>query len=474
MEQQKIDGQKFEKKDESKNKELLFSTKNANLTTGTKFKKEMEEYCKNYVNFLNSSKTEREFCENAVKLAKENGFNEFNPNDSFKPGDKIYLTNRNKNLILAVIGEKSVDAGINFSVAHTDSPRLDLKPIPLFEDSELAFLKTHYYGGLKKYQWTTIPLSIHGVIYKKNNEKVSISIGEAPEDPFFCVTDLLPHLAMDQMALQASKLIDGEKLNVLIGSCPDSENPKENPVKLNILKLLNQKYGIVERDFVSAEIEIVPAFNAKEVGLDRSLIGGYGQDDKVCAFNAMQAIFSCKNPEKTTITVLVDKEEIGSYGNTGMECCFFENFVKDLGRIYHTPSEKIFSNSECLSADVEAAFDPAYAEVFEKRNCAYSGHGTSICKYTGSRGKSGGSDASAEFINKITRLLDDKEICWQTAEIGKVDAGGGGTVAMFLARLNVDVIDIGVPIISMHAPFEVASKVDIFENYRAITAFFNQ
>ena len=452
---------------------LLYTRKNTALQLSEDLLKKAILYCDNYKNFLNCAKTERKACSTALNLAKKNGFEQFDWKKTYKPGEKFYFLNRNKCLILAVIGKKNLEEGLNLTVSHVDSPRLDLKPNPLFEDSELAFFKTHYYGGLKKYQWTTIPLSLYGVLIKQNGEKIEIEIGDNENDPVFCISDLLPHLADNQMKLPLKDAINGENLNIIVGSSPLKCNEKTELVKLNIMKILNEKYGIVERDFLSAELEAVPSFKACDVGFDRSLIGAYGQDDKVCAYNALQAIINCENLDKTAITVLADKEEIGSYGNTGMNSNFLEHFIFHLCEKYNVSAQITLMNSCCLSADVGAAFDPAYADVFEKRNCAICGCGTIVTKYTGSRGKSSTSDAHAEFLNKLTRMLDENKIIWQSGEIGKVDLGGGGTVAMFLAKLNMDVVDIGVPLLSMHSPFEISSKVDIFENYRAIKAFLN-
>lgn len=453
--------------------DLFYKVKNVALQVDESHLKSVNSYCDNYKKFLNSSKTERKACESSLELAQKNGFKPFDWTRPYEPGEKFYFVNRNKSIILGVVGKQHFANGIKLAVAHIDSPRLDLKPNPLFEDGELAFFKTHYYGGIKKYQWLTIPLSLYGVIFKKNGEKVEVEIGESDDDPVFCISDLLPHLAQKQMNVPLKNVVSGENLNIVIGSVPlQCGDCKSELIKLNIMKILNEKYGIVERDFLSAEIEAVPNFKARDVGFDRGLIGAYGQDDRVCAYNALQAILNCENPEKTTITVLADKEEIGSYGNTGMNSNFFEYFMFHLGQMHGISGRVILTHSQCLSADVGAAFDPAYADVFEKRNCAICGCGTIVTKYSGSRGKAGTSDAHAEFVNLMTRSFDQNGVFWQSGELGKVDLGGGGTVAMFLARLNMDVVDVGVPILSMHAPFELASKVDIYENYRAIDTFF--
>ncbi len=451
---------------------LFYVKKNASLKMDDSVLKSAYSYCEDYKKFLNDSKTERRTCSASLKIAKENNFEVFRPGKVYAPGERFFYVNRNKSIVLAVVGKRPLNEGIKFAVAHIDSPRLDLKCCPLFEDSELAFFKTHYYGGLKKYQWTTIPLSLYGVILKQNGERVEIAIGDDKNDPVFCVCDLLPHLADVQMKTPMKDAISGESLNIIVGSQALKCGEKTELVKLNIMKILNEKYGIVERDFLSAELEAVPNFEAVDVGFDRSLVGAYGQDDRVCAYNALQAIVGCKDLDYTAITVLADREEIGSYGNTGMNSNFLEYFICDLGKAYGVSGFEILSNSKCLSADVGAAYDPAYPDVFEKRNSAICGCGTIVTKYTGSRGKVGTSDAHVEFVDEITRNLDSRKIFWQSGELGKVDLGGGGTVAMFLAGLNMDVVDIGVPILSMHSPFEVASKVDVFENYRAIDAFF--
>lgn len=451
---------------------LFYERKNVGLKVDEVYLKNVQAYCEEYKVFLDRSKTERKACESALKLAQQNGFEPFEWTRPYNPGEKFYFVNRNKSIILGIAGKQSLLNGIKLAVAHIDSPRLDLKPNPLFEDSELAFLKTHYYGGLKKYQWTAIPLSLYGVVFTKNGEKVEVEIGEKEGDPVFCVSDLLPHLAQNQMKAPLKDAISGESLNIVVGSIPLKCNEKTELIKLNILKILNEKFGITERDFLSAEFEAVPNFKASDIGFDRGLVGAYGQDDRVCAYNALQAILGCSNPEKTTIVVLADREEIGSYGNTGMNSNFFEYFMFHMGQMHGVPGQAILTHSQCLSVDVGAAFDPAYSDVFEKRNCALCGCGTIISKYSGSRGKSGTSDAHAEYVDLITRNLDGNGIIWQAGELGKVDLGGGGTVAMFLSRLNMDVVDIGVPILSMHSPYEVASKFDIYENFRAIGAFF--
>ena len=451
---------------------LFYERKNVGLKVDETHIRRVHTYCEQYKQFLDSSKTERKACATALQIAEQNGFKAFDCERPFNPGEKFYYVNRNKSIILGVAGKQSLSNGLRIAVAHIDAPRLDLKPNPLFEDSELAFFKTHYYGGIKKYQWTAIPLSLYGVVFTRNGEKIEVEIGEKQGDPVFCISDLLPHLAQKQMLAPLKDAISGESLNMVVGSVPLKCDEKTDLIKLNILKILNEKYGIIERDFLSAEFEVVPNFKSCDVGFDRGLVGAYGQDDRVCAYNALQAILNCNSPEKTTIVVLADREEIGSYGNTGMESNFFEYFIFQMGQMHGVSGQTILTNSLCLSVDVGATFDPAYADVFEKRNCAICGCGTIISKYSGSRGKSGTSDAHAEYIDLITRHLDKNGVYWQVGELGKVDLGGGGTVAMYLSRLNMEVVDIGVPLLSMHSPYELASKFDIYENYRAIEAFF--
>ena len=431
-----------------------------------------DQFCEDYKVFLNSAKTEREaagfFCRKAEAL----GFTPFNPQKKYHAGDKVYRLNREKAIILAVIGEKSVGEGVRIAAAHIDSPRLDLKPNPLYEDFEMALFKTHYYGGIKKYQWTAIPLSLHGVIIRRDGSKINVSIGEQPDEPKFVVTDLLPHLAQEQMKRTLADGVRGEELNILIGSRPFRSDEGSELVKLNIMKLLHEKYGIVESDFLSAELELVPAFPVCDIGFDRSMIGGYGHDDRVCASPAAMAAFACEKPEYTAITVLTDKEETGSDGNTGLNSSYLKYFIADLARMEGLEARDVLSRSRCLSADVNAAFDPTFPDVIEKKNAAYLNRGVVVTKYTGSRGKSGTSDASAEFMGEVRRLFDEKQICWQTGELGRVDLGGGGTVAMYVANLDVDVVDVGVPVLSMHAPFEVVSKIDVYMAFRAFKAFF--
>ena len=444
-------------------------------------KNEIFNFCDNYMNFLGKAKIEREFVKEARKAAEAHGFRDLINFEKINPGDKVYFVNRDKSMYLAVIGKEKLENGINIIGAHIDSPRLDLKPNPLSEEGGLAYLKTHYYGGIKKYQWTTIPLSIHGVIIRRDGEKIDINIGEDENDPIFTITDLLPHLAQDQMQKKLSNGIEGENLQVLVGSIPyQAENEEEEKtlketVKLNILNILNKKYGITERDFVSSELEVVPAFKPKSLGLDSSMIAAYGQDDKVCAYTSLQAILETENVEKTAVCILSDKEEIGSMGNTGMESHMFDFFVSELlnkaGENRPNLLDKLFCFSKMLSSDVDAGFDPLYASVSDAKNAGYLGKGISLNKYTGARGKSGASDANAEYVSYVRNMLEENDIKYQVAELGKVDVGGGGTIAYILANKGVDVIDCGVPVLSMHAPYEVTSKFDVYEAYRTYKSF---
>lgn len=431
-----------------------------------------DTFCEGYKHFLQEGKTERECVEFVIAEAKAKGFTEFDKAKTYKAGDKVYVNNRNKAVILAVMGKKGAKEGVKIVASHIDSPRLDLKPTPLYEDSELAYFKTHYYGGIKKYQWVAIPLSLHGVMIKADGETVKISIGEKEGEPKFVVTDLLPHLGKEQSKRTLSDGIRGEELNILIGSRPFKSDSGSELVKLNILKILNEKYGVTEKDFISAELELVPAFPVSDIGFDRSMIGAYGHDDRVCAYPAMEAAFNCEAPERTIVTVLADKEEVGSDGNTGLNSAYLKYFIYDLADMDAVKGRDVLSKSECLSADVNAGFDPNFPSVHDKYNCCTLNHGAVITKYTGARGKSGTSDASAEFMGKIRRVLDKANVSWQIGELGKVDEGGGGTVAMYVANLGVDVVDLGVPVLSMHAPFEVVSKFDVYSTYRACYEFY--
>ena len=452
-------------------KELFSNPENGRKTASEEVLKEADSYAEGYKDFLDRAKTEREAVETAIELAENNGFKEFDRNKKYNAGDKVYFNNRGKSLALAVIGSESVESGVNISAAHIDSPRLDLKPNPLYEEQELALFKTHYYGGIKKYQWTAIPLSLHGVFVLKDGTVKKVSIGEEEEEPKFVINDLLPHLAQEQSKRTLSEGIKGEELNVLIGSHPFKDEKGSELVKLNILKLLNEKYGITEDDFLSAELEIVPAFKATDIGFDRSMVGAYGQDDRVCAYPALTAIMSVKNPEKTALAVLADKEEVGSMGNTGLESDFLRYVIGDLALMQGGDGTVAIRNSKCLSADVNAGIDPTFQDVMERRNASRLNYGVVVTKYTGARGKSGTSDASAEYMASVRKLLDEKGIIWQSGELGRVDLGGGGTVAQFIANMGVDVVDLGVPVLSMHAPFETTAKLDIYMCHRAMYEF---
>ncbi|HIR03584.1 MAG TPA: aminopeptidase [Candidatus Scatovicinus merdipullorum] len=456
-------------------KEALFLDKKNGVSTLEPSQiKAADTFCEPYKTFLDQAKTEREAVQTAVGLAEQAGFTRFDPDKKYSAGDRIYTVNRNKNILLAVIGTDGCKNGVRLAIAHIDSPRLDLKPNPLYEANDLALFKTHYYGGIKKYQWTAIPLALHGTVALKNGETISVCLGEKAEDPCFCVTDLLPHLAQEQMTKTMAKSFTGEDLNVLIGSRPFKGDKESELVKLNVMRLLNESYGITEADFLSAELELVPAFSARDIGFDRSMIGGYGHDDRVCAYPALMAALHCKTPKNTVVTVLVDKEETGSDGNTGMQSDFMKYFIFDLAKSEGQEGYRVLSKSRCLSADVNAAFDPTYASVFEANNASYINNGVVITKYTGHGGKYGTSDASAEFMAQIRQMLDKEKILWQTGELGKVDLGGGGTIAKYVANLNVDVVDLGVPVLSMHAPFEVVSKTDVYMAYKAFSVFFNE
>lgn len=456
-------------------KEALFLDKKNGVSTLEPSQiKAADTFCEPYKTFLDQAKTEREAVQTAVGLAEQAGFTRFDPDKKYSAGDRIYTVNRNKNILLAVIGTDGCKNGVRLAIAHIDSPRLDLKPNPLYEANDLALFKTHYYGGIKKYQWAAIPLALHGTVVLKNGEAIRVCLGEKAGDPCFCVTDLLPHLAQEQMTKTMAKSFTGEDLNVLVGSRPFKDDKEAELVKLNIMRLLNENYGITEADFLSAELELVPAFSARDVGFDRSMIGGYGHDDRVCAYPALMAALHCKAPKNTVVTVLVDKEETGSDGNTGMQSDFMKYFIFDLAKSEGQEGYRVLSKSRCLSADVNAAFDPTYASVFEANNASYINKGVVITKYTGHGGKYGTSDASAEFMAQIRQMLDKEKILWQTGELGKVDLGGGGTIAKYVANLNVDVVDLGVPVLSMHAPFEVVSKTDVYMAYKAFSVFFNE
>ena len=441
-----------------------------------KEKPEQEEkafkYCEGYKGFLDTGKTERECVKEAVRMLEKGGYKPFDPKASYEPGDKVYYVNRGKSLIATTFGKRPLEEGLRINGAHIDSPRLDLKPNPLYEKEDIAFFKTHYYGGIRKYQWGTIPLAMHGVIIKKDGEKVEISIGEDEKDPVFCVTDLLPHLASKQNERPLKDGLKGEELNILVGSLPFQDEEIKEPVKLLALSLLHDKYGITEKDFFRAEIEMVPAVKARDIGFDRSLIGAYGQDDRVCAYTALTAEIDAKKPSYTTVTILTDKEEIGSVGNTGLNSDFVLHYIEELAAQADVNVREVLKHSLCLSSDVNAAYDPNFPDVYEGRNSSYINKGCVLTKYTGARGKSGSNDASAETMAKVIAIMDGEGVYWQAGELGAVDAGGGGTIAQFVAHMDVDTVDLGVPILCMHSPFELASKLDVYNTYKAFKAFY--
>ncbi len=458
-------------KSEQLKESLFYKRKNGRLISDEETLKKADEYCEGYKSFLNAAKTEREAAKTAVELAKEKGFTEFVYGKKYNAGDKVFFNNRGKTVAFAVIGKEPVEQGVNITAAHIDSPRLDLKPNPLYEELDLALFKTHYYGGIKKYQWTAVPLALHGVFALKDGTVKEVSIGEKDDEPKFVINDLLPHLASEQIKRPLNEGIKGEELNVLVGSHPFKDDKGSELVKLNILMLLNEKYGVTEEDFLSAELELVPAARSCDIGFDRSLIGAYGQDDRVCAYPALTAVLEVENPQKTALAILADKEEIGSSGNTGLESDFLRFCIGDLAKMQEGDATKALRNSKCLSADVNAGIDPTFQDVMERKNASFLNYGVVVTKYTGARGKSGTSDASAEYVAEVRALLDNAGIIWQTGELGKVDIGGGGTVAMFIANMGVDVVDLGVPVLSMHAPFETTAKFDVYMCYRAMYEF---
>lgn len=465
MDETKTEGQLLQKK-------LLMEPENMGNTLSDAEIKTAFDFCEDYKDFLNKGKTEREVVRNTIAILTKNGYTHFVPGTNYKAGDKVYLNNRGKALLMTTFGTLPLTEGVHIAAAHIDSPRLDLKPRPLFEEAQLAYLKTHYYGGIKKYQWTAIPLSLHGAVVKKDGTTLEVIIGEDPADPIFCVTDLLPHLAADQMKLTMNEGIKGENLNILVGCMPFKDDKASEKVKLNIASLLFQKYGIVESDFLSAELSAVPAFCAQDLGFDRGMIGSYGHDDRVCAYPSLMAELAAKKPLHTTVTLFADKEETGSDGNTGTSSMVLRDYIEDLAQAQGLEVRHVLAKSKCLSSDVNVAFDPAFAEVHEKKNTAYLNYGVVLTKYTGSRGKSSTNDASAETMGYFRDLMDTAGVVWQTGELGKVDQGGGGTVAKYISYHNVDTVDLGVPVLSMHAPFEVVSKCDVYMTFKALDAFY--
>ncbi|MDR3276616.1 MAG: aminopeptidase [Treponema sp.] len=462
--------------------ELLVNKKSCWEGIGAEEREKLDRFAGDYKQFLDAGKTEREFTAESQKVLEARGFKDLDAlmeaGKPLAPGTAVYRNNRGKSIIFAVTGKKPAASGVNILGAHIDSPRLDLKNNPLYEDGEMAIFDTHYYGGIKKYQWLSVPLALHGVFIRPDGKKIELRIGEDPSDPVLVITDLLPHLAQEQMQKKASELFSGEDLDALAGSIPYPEKELKERVKLNLLKLLHDAYGIVEQDFAGAELELVPAAKARDVGLDRSMIGGYGHDDRCCAYTALRAVleFAGKQPPKTVIGYLSDKEEIGSYGNTGAAARFFENFIADLaslgaGTCAGYQLHRLLEQSCMLSADVGAAFDPRFADVYDKKGSPYLGKGLSLTKYTGARGKFGGSDANAEFYNKVIRILDARKLPWQFGDLGRVDQGGGGTIALYAAQLGIEVLDCGIAVLSMHSPFEVISKIDLYTTYQAYLAF---
>jgi aspartyl aminopeptidase len=454
-------------------KKLLTAKKNGYDRMPDADKSAMEDYCAGYIAFLNRCKTERLCAAEAVRMAEEKGYKPYARGQSVNAGDKLYVCNRGKSVTLFRIGARPLSDGVQLAAAHIDSPRLDLKPTPLYEENELAFLKTHYYGGLRKYQWVTIPLELRGVIAMKDGTAIPVNIGAEPGDPKLVITDLLPHLGQEQAKKPLATAIPAETLNLLVGSRPIGDEDDKGRVKLAVMKLLNEKYGITEDDFNSAELEAVPASPACEIGLDRSMIGAYGHDDRVCAYAVLKALLDLsETPEKTAVCMLADKEEIGSEGVTGMRSAAFDALMEDLCAAQGVTLRECREKSFCLSADVTAAFDPDYADVYDKRNAAFLNYGVGLCKYTGARGKSGASDADAETVAFARRVFDAAGVVWQIAELGKVDAGGGGTVAAYMAQRNITTLDAGVPVLSMHAPFETVAKLDCYQMYKGAAALY--
>ena len=454
--------------------ELAYKRTNVYEVADEKTMKAIFDYAEGYKTFIDEGKTEREACAYVVEAAKKQGYKPFEFGQKLKAGDKVYYDNRGKNVYLIKIGKGNVAKdGIRIIASHIDSPRLDLKQVPLYENENIAFGKTHYYGGIRKYQWAAIPLALHGAVALADGKVLNVTIGEDDNDPVFYISDLLPHLAAKQNAKPLGEGLEGEQLNIWFGNIPyvAAKDDKDKTVKENVLKILNEKYGIKEEDFLCAELSLVPAFKAKDIGFDRALIGAYGHDDRVCSYPAYTALFDEESDDKTVMVILADKEEIGSEGTTGMQCRLFTDLIDEIATSFGVSSAAIRAKSMCLSADVNAGFDPNFPEVCEKLNSAYLSHGAGVTKFTGSRGKGSSNDANAEFVGYLRKLFADNNVIWQTGEMGKVDVGGGGTVAKYIANMNIDTIDIGVPVISMHSPFEVISKADLYQNYLAFRAF---
>ena len=455
----------------SENKNLRYEKKTVYELAGAKVVDEAYEYAKNYVKFLDAAKTEREAVTESVRIAEAAGYRAWNFGDAINVGDKLYYNNRGKNIFLMRIGTEDINNGIRITAAHIDSPRLDLKPVPLYEEHGMSFFKTHYYGGVRKYQWLAMPLALHGVVVKQDGTVVDIVIGEDETDPVMYITDLLPHLARAQGGKTLNEVFQAEKLNILVGSRPVDGEDKD-AVKAGVLNYLNEKYGIAEDDFLSAELSIVPAAKARDVGFDRSMICAYGHDDRVCAYPSLTAMIDSTDTLHTSMCLLVDKEETGSDGVTGMQSSLIVDVIAEIAKALGGNEAAVRANSKCLSSDVTANFDPNYADVYEHRNSSLIGCGVCLCKYTGSGGKGGTSDASAEMVGWTRRFLNEAGVVWQISELGKTDVGGGGTVAKYMANHNIDTIDIGVGVLSMHAPYELIAKVDLYEAYRAFKAFY--
>ena len=456
---------------EKKASELIYEKKTVYEKAGKEIVEQAYEYAKNYVKYLDAAKTEREAVVESIRIAEEAGFRPYSFGDPIKAGDKLYYNNRDKNVFLFRIGTESINNGIRITAAHIDSPRLDLKQVPVYEDNSICYFKTHYYGGIRKYQWLATPLALHGVVIKQSGETVNVVIGEDETDPVFYITDLLPHLAAAENEKTVARAFTGEKLNILVGSRP-LEGEEKDAVKLGVLKYLYDRYGIVEEDFLSAELCLVPAAKARDAGLDRSMICGYGHDDRVCAYPSLTAIIDADESLHTTMCILIDKEETGSDGVTGMQSSLITDIITELAKALGGNEALVRANSKCLSSDVAAIYDPNFADVYEHRNSALLSCGVGMCKFTGSRGKGGTSDASAELVAWVRRILNEAGVVWQTCELGKVDAGGGGTIAKYMANHNIDTLDLGVGVLSMHAPYEIISKVDLYEAHRAFVAFY--
>lgn len=450
--------------------DLTYKKKNFYEEASKSEVKECFKFAEGYKKFLDEAKTEREACKIIVEMAKKEGFKEYKFGDKILPHEKRYFVNRGKSVVLFRVNDK-LENGLRILGAHIDSPRIDLKSNPMYEDNGFCFLKTHYYGGIKKYQWTTVPLSLHGVVVRRDGTSVKVSIGEKEDEPVFYINDLLPHLGQEQMKKTGEKIISGEQLNLVFGGMPSDDKDVKEKIKQNVLKILNEKYNITEEDFLSAELSAVPAMKARDVGLDRAFIAGYGHDDRSCAYPAVKALFEASD---NSMAILVDKEEIGSEGTTGMKCKVYEDLLEEICKNFKANTRLVRANSKCLSADVESCYDPNFADVFEARNSAIISHGVVIKKFTGTRGKSAGSDASAELVGIVRKIFSDNNIIWQTAELGKVDVGGGGTIAKYVASLNIDTLDVGVPVISMHAPYELISKADLYSAYLAFKAFVSE